>query len=56
MMLTPRRTVGLRWPDHPIANEIVAALGHPILSSSLRMSEQELHDDLTHYMKNIKNR
>ena len=35
----------MRWPDHPIANEIVAALGHPILSSSLRLSEQELYDD-----------
>ena len=45
MMLTPRSTVGMRWPDHPIANEIVAALGHPILSSSLRMSEKELYDD-----------
>ena len=44
-MLTPRSTVGMRWPDHPIANEIVTALGHPILSSSLRMSEQELYDD-----------
>ena len=45
MMLTPRSTVGMRWPDHPIANEIVATLGHPILSSSLRLSEQELYDD-----------
>ena len=44
-MLTPRSTVGMRWPDHPIANEIVSALGHPILSSSLRMSEKELYDD-----------
>ena len=45
MMLTPRSTVGLRWPDHPIANEIVAALGHPILSSSLRISADELYED-----------
>ena len=45
MMLTRRNTVGMRWPKHPIANEIVSALGHPILSSSLRMSEQELYDD-----------
>ncbi len=44
-MLTPRSTVGMRWPDHPITNEIVDALGHPILSSSLRMSELELYDD-----------
>ncbi|MBC8260105.1 MAG: threonylcarbamoyl-AMP synthase [SAR324 cluster bacterium] len=45
MMLTPRSTVGLRWPDHPIANQIVEVLGHPILSSSLRISEDELYDD-----------
>ena len=45
MMLTPRKTVGLRWPDHPIANGIVSTLGHPILSSSLRISEDELFED-----------
>ena len=45
MMLTPRSTVGLRWPDHPIANEIVTAFGHPILSSSLRISADELYED-----------
>ena len=45
MMLTPRKTVGLRWPDHPITNRIVSNLGHPILSSSLRMSEDELFED-----------
>jgi len=45
MMLTPRSTVGLRWPDHPITNEIVSAFGHPILSSSLRISADELYDD-----------
>ncbi|MBT3716123.1 MAG: threonylcarbamoyl-AMP synthase [Deltaproteobacteria bacterium] len=45
MMLTPRSTVGLRWPNHPIANEIVKTLGHPILSISLRISEDELYDD-----------
>ena len=45
MMLTPRKTVGLRWPDHAIANKIVSTLGHPILSSSLRISEVELYDN-----------
>ena len=45
MMLTPRSTVGLRWPDHPIANEIVTTFGHPILSCSLRVSADELYED-----------
>jgi tRNA threonylcarbamoyl adenosine modification protein (Sua5/YciO/YrdC/YwlC family) len=45
MMLTPRNTVGLRWPNHPITNEIVKTFGHPILSISLRISEDKLYDD-----------
>ena len=45
MMLTPRSTVGFRWPDHPITLAIVGMLGHPILSSSLRISEDQLYDD-----------
>ena len=44
-MLTPRSTVGFRWPDHPITLAIVEMLGHPILSSSLRISEDQLYDD-----------
>ena len=45
MMLTPRSTVGFRWPDHPITLAIVEMLGHPILSSSLRISEDQLYHD-----------
>ena len=45
MMLTPRSTVGFRWPDHPITLAIVEMLGHPILSSSFRISEDQLYDD-----------
>jgi len=45
MMLTPRSTVGFRWPDHPITLSIVEMLGHPILSSSLRITEDQLYDD-----------
>jgi len=45
MMLTPRSTVGLRWPDHAITNKIVESFGHPILSTSLRISKEELYDN-----------
>jgi tRNA threonylcarbamoyl adenosine modification protein (Sua5/YciO/YrdC/YwlC family) len=34
IMLTKRQTVGIRVPDHPICLAIVAALGHPIISTS----------------------
>jgi len=56
MMLSPRNTLGLRWPDHPIANEIVSSFGHPILSSSLRISEDELYEDPHEIHKNYKKR
>ena len=45
MMLTPRSTVGFRCPDHPITLAIVEMLRHPILSSSLRISDDQLYDD-----------
>ena len=34
MMLTKRKTVGIRIPDHPVCLEIVNELGHPIISTS----------------------
>lgn len=34
IMLTKRKTVGIRVPDHPICQAIVEALGHPIITTS----------------------
>ena len=34
MMLTRRKTAGIRVPDHPICLAIVQALGNPLLSTS----------------------
>ncbi|MGD8561043.1 MAG: L-threonylcarbamoyladenylate synthase [Desulfarculaceae bacterium] len=34
MMLTRRKNVGIRVPDHPICQAIVQELGHPIISTS----------------------
>lgn len=45
VMLNKRKTMGCRWPDHPIALSLVETLGHPILSTSLLVSEDTLHDD-----------
>ena len=56
MMLTPRSTVGFRWPDHPITLAIVEMLGHPILSSSLRISEDQLYDDPQEINEHFKKR
>lgn len=35
ILKTKRDTIGLRVPDHAIANNIVRELGHPLLSASL---------------------
>ncbi|MBF0351121.1 MAG: threonylcarbamoyl-AMP synthase [SAR324 cluster bacterium] len=45
IMLTKRRTIGVRYPDHPITLALVESLGHPIISTSLRADEEDLHDD-----------
>lgn len=41
---TKKDTVGIRVPDHNICHEIVDALGHPIMSTSLPME-----DDVEYY-------
>lgn len=41
-----RRTIGLRIPDHPVVNALLAELGEPILSSTLLLPGDELpHTD-----------
>ncbi len=37
-----RRTVGLRIPDHPVVDALLAELGEPILSSTLLLPGDEL--------------
>lgn len=36
---TKKNTVGIRVPDFPICQDIIEALGHPIISTSLPMDE-----------------
>jgi len=45
-----KNTIGLRVPDHPIAQAIIRELGHPILSSSLPgdMVEEYTDPELIH--------
>jgi tRNA threonylcarbamoyl adenosine modification protein (Sua5/YciO/YrdC/YwlC family) len=45
IVLTKRDEVGIRIPDNRIAQALVAALGNPILSSSVRMPDDQLLDD-----------
>ena len=50
ILKSKRNTIGLRVPDHTITHAIAAALGHPILSSSLPgdMVEEYTDPDLIH--------
>lgn len=41
ILLRKRRTVGIRLPDCPITRELLAQLGEPLLSSSVRSSADE---------------
>jgi tRNA threonylcarbamoyl adenosine modification protein (Sua5/YciO/YrdC/YwlC family) len=45
IMLTRRRTAGIRVPDHPICIALVKKLGHPIISTTATMPDGTiLHD------------
>ena len=48
-LLRKRKQVGVRIPDNSIACAIVEALGHPILSSSVPVNE----DDEAYYTSSI---
>jgi tRNA threonylcarbamoyl adenosine modification protein (Sua5/YciO/YrdC/YwlC family) len=39
IMLTRRKTVGIRVPDHPICLALVEGLGHPIISTTVPVSD-----------------
>lgn len=45
IMLTKRKTVGIRVPDHPICLALVKALGNPIISTSANLSGEEALTD-----------
>jgi tRNA threonylcarbamoyl adenosine modification protein (Sua5/YciO/YrdC/YwlC family) len=45
IMLTKRKTVGIRVPNNNICLAIVEALGHPIISTSVGWSGQEVFSD-----------
>lgn len=45
LMLTNRRTVGIRVPDNKICHELVSHLGNPIVSTSIKLDKDELLSD-----------
>jgi tRNA threonylcarbamoyl adenosine modification protein (Sua5/YciO/YrdC/YwlC family) len=45
MMLTKRKTAGIRVPDNKIALAIVERMGHPILSTSATRTDGQVFED-----------
>lgn len=45
IMLRKRRTIGIRMPDNPIALALLAELGEPLLSSSIRGPDEDFVND-----------
>ncbi|MBW1739502.1 MAG: threonylcarbamoyl-AMP synthase [Deltaproteobacteria bacterium] len=45
IMLTRRKTVGIRVPGHPICLALVKQLGHPIISTSATLPDGEVLSD-----------
>ena len=52
LMLTKRRTVGIRVPDNKICLAIVKSLGRPIISTSVNLDEPSLiHDTYSSFVE-----
>lgn len=45
IMLTKRRTVGIRVPDSPICLALVRGLGHPVITTTASVEEDEVLSD-----------
>jgi len=45
IMLTPRRTVGVRVPDNPLVRAIVETLGRPLISTSATLPDGTILND-----------
>ncbi len=44
MMLTKRKTVGIRIPDHPVCLEMVRLLGNPVISTTASLGDETFSD------------
>lgn len=57
-LMEKRKTIGLRIPKHKIIQELVAALGEPLLSTTLKLPNCEPYelncgDDINQYIGNL---
>jgi tRNA threonylcarbamoyl adenosine modification protein (Sua5/YciO/YrdC/YwlC family) len=45
MMLTKRKTAGIRVPDNPICIALISALGHPVISATASIRDGEIFNE-----------
>jgi tRNA threonylcarbamoyl adenosine modification protein (Sua5/YciO/YrdC/YwlC family) len=45
IMLRKRRTIGVRMPEHPVSLALLAELGEPLLSTSIRNPDDDFVND-----------
>jgi len=56
IMLTRRRTAGIRVPNHPICMALVEGLGNPVISTSAKTPEEKIFEDPSLIYDFFKNR
>ena len=55
ILVSKRKTVGIRVPDSRVAHDLVKALGHPNLSTSVAIGERKMAKDPDEIADNFKN-
>lgn len=56
IMLTKRKTAGIRVPDNRICLELVQALGHPVLTTTAELPDPTFHQDASLIHDHYRNR
>jgi tRNA threonylcarbamoyl adenosine modification protein (Sua5/YciO/YrdC/YwlC family) len=56
ILVSRRRTVGIRVPDSPIALALIRELGHPVLSTSVKLEDGTVLNDPDEIVEHFNNR
>jgi tRNA threonylcarbamoyl adenosine modification protein (Sua5/YciO/YrdC/YwlC family) len=56
LLVSKRRTVGIRVPDSPITLALVSGLGHPVLSTSVTLEDGTLLNEPDEIVGHFNNR
>lgn len=55
MLMSKRKTIGIRVPDHPVAQALIRGLGRPLVSTSASWEGEQLQDpeDIARHFKGL---